>query len=65
LGDRATGESGAGATGDDWQTSLASQEHDVRYLLGRRREGNGAWRGCLYGAIDATIVLIDEELGRV
>ena len=42
LRDRATGETGAGAASDDWQTSLASQEDDLGDLLrvssaGRRR----------------------------
>ena len=65
LRDRPAGETGAGAAGDDRQTSLASQEHDVCHLLRCRREGDGAWGGGLDGAVDAAVVLVDEELGRV
>ena len=64
LRDRPAGETGAGAAGDDRQTSLASQENDLRHLLGGRRQGDGAWGGGLDGAIDAAVVLVDEEVGR-
>ena len=65
LWDRAAGETSTGAAGDHWQISLASQEHDLRHLLGCRREGDGAWGGGLHGAIDAAVVLVDEKLSRV
>src|SRR5215212_7828905 len=65
LRHRATGETGPGAARDDRQTSLASQSHDVCYLLRCRREGDSAWGGGLYGAVDAAVVLVNEELRRV
>ena len=64
CGHRAAGETGAGAAGDNRQTSLASQEHDLRHLLRGRREGDGARGGGLHGAVDAAVVLVDEQVGR-
>src|SRR5215218_2095582 len=65
LWDRAAGETSTSTAGDHWQISLASQEHDLRHLLGCRREGDGAWGGSLHSAIDAAVVLVDEKLSRV
>ena len=63
LWNRPAGETGAGAAGDHWQTSLASQDDDLGHLLRRRRQGDRAWGGGLDGAIDAAVVLVDEQVG--
>ena len=50
--------------GNDRQPSLASQDNDFRHLLRCRWQGDGARRCGLHSTVDATVVLVDEQVGR-